>query len=197
MSYLPKQPENLNSPETVAKIHFIPKSVRRQQLNKLKERGQSMVEMALILPLFLAFVLSIIEIGRAWATKQSLTLAAREGARVLVLPYGAGLTYSNEAQKQDAAVKIVSSYLTTSGVGSGADTTITVVRLLPMADQILDTNDDKIEDSYSGGKRGDRVGIRIQHKFDTALPIILTMFNSNQPDQTGVNMGVTCFLEHE
>lgn len=168
-----------------------------RRLSKWKEHGQSMAEMALILPLFLGLVLAIIEIGRAWATKQSLTLAAREGARVLALPYGAGLTFSTEGQKQDAAIKTVSSYLTNSGVVVTADTQIAAVRQLPMGDQILDTNDDKIEENYTNGVRGDRIGIRIRHKFDTALPIILTMFSSNQSGQSGVNMGVTCYLEHE
>ena len=162
-----------------------------------RERGQSMVELALILPLFLGLVLAIMEIGRAWATKQSLTLAAREGVRVLALPYGAGLTFSTEGQKQDAALKTVSSYLANSGVVVTADTEITVVRQLPMGDQILDTNDDKIEENYTNGVRGDRIGIRIRHKFDTALPIILTMFSSNQSGQSGGNMGASCYLEHE
>lgn len=193
MSYLPKQYQKPASPDDVTNL-LASKSARRR---KWLERGQSMVELSLILPLFLAFVLSIMEIGRAWAAKQSLTLAAREGARVLVLPYGAGTTFSNEAQKQDAAIKVVSNYLTTSGVASVTDTTITVIRQKPDADQILDTNDDKIEDSYTGGKRGDRVGIKIQHKFDTALPIILTMFNSSQSNQSGINMQVRCLLEHE
>lgn len=156
-----------------------------------------MVEMAVILPLFLAFVLSIIEIGRAWAVKQSLTLASREGARVLAMPYGAGLTFSSESQKQDAALKTVDSYLNNSGVVVGADTKVVAIRLLPGGDNIFGTGDDKVEENYSGGIRGDRVGIQISHKFDTALPIILTMFNSNSPDQKDVKMGVTCYLEHE
>lgn len=156
-----------------------------------------MVELAVILPLFLAFVLSIIEIGRAWAVKQSLTLAAREGARVLVLPYGAGMTFSSESQKQDSALKAVDSFLANSGVVVSADTQIAAIRLQPGGDLIFGTADDKIEESYSGGVRGDRIGIQIRHKFETALPIILTMFNSNPPDQKDVKMGVTCYLEHE
>lgn len=168
-----------------------------QQRKKLGEHGQSMVELAVILPLFLAFVLSIIEIGRAWAVKQSLTLAAREGARVLAMPYGAGLTFTSESQKQDTAVKAVTSYLANSGVVVAADTVITYVRLVPGGDLIFGTADDKIEENYSGGNRGDRIGLQIRHKFDTALPIILTMFNSSSPDQKDVKMGVTCYLEHE
>ncbi len=171
--------------------------MHNQKWKKFREHGQSMVELALILPLFLAFVLSIIEIGRAWAVKQSLTLASREGARVLAMPYGAGLTFTSESQKQDSAVKTVSSYLANSGVVVSVDTQIVPIRLQPGGDLIFDTADDKIEENYSGGNRGDRIGIQIRHKFDTALPIILTMFNSNSPDQKDVKMGVTCYLEHE
>lgn len=168
-----------------------------QKWKKFRQHGQSMVELALILPLFLAFVLSIIEIGRAWAVKQSLTIAAREGARVMAMPYGAGLTFTSESQKQDSAVKTVTSYLANSGVVASADTQIVPIRLQPGGDLIFGTADDKIEENYSGGIRGDRIGVQIRHKFDTALPIILTMFNTNSPGQKDVKMGVTCYLEHE
>lgn len=161
------------------------------------ERGQTMVEMAIILPIFLALVLGIMEFGRAWATKQSLTLAAREGARVLVLPYGPGLTFASEGAKQQAAVDTVKSYLNNSGVVVTNNTQIIFIRLLPGADNIIGTADDQIEQSYSGGKRGDRIGIQIRHKFDTALPIILTMFKTSSSNQSDLNMGVTCYLEHE
>lgn len=164
--------------------------------------GQSMVEIAFILPIFLAIVFAIIEFGRAWATKQSITLAAREGARVLVLPYGAGLTYSTEGAQQQAAIDSVRSYLSNSGVVATADTQIVPVRLLPGSDNILGTTDDAIEQSYTNAKRGDRIGIQIRHTFDTSLPVILTMFNngsvSDAPsDGNQVRMGVTCYLEHE
>lgn len=164
--------------------------------------GQSMVEIAFILPIFLAIVFAIIEFGRAWATKQSITLAAREGARVLVLPYGAGLTYSTEGAQQQAAIDSVRSYLSNSGVVATAATQIVPVRLLPGSDNILGTTDDTIEQSYTNAKRGDRIGIQIRHTFDTSLPVILTMFNNGSvidapSDGNQVRMGVTCYLEHE
>jgi hypothetical protein len=46
------------------------------------QRGQSLVELALLLPLFLVVVLGIIETGRLWWTQQALTSAAREGLRI-------------------------------------------------------------------------------------------------------------------
>jgi Flp pilus assembly protein TadG len=50
------------------------------------ERGQALLETALILPLILLVSVSIFEFGRAYQTLQVLTNAAREGARVAVLP---------------------------------------------------------------------------------------------------------------
>jgi len=171
-----------------------------------RELGQSMVEMAFVLPLFLALVFAIIEIGRAWSTKQSLTLAAREGARVLVLPYGAGLTFTNEGTQQQAAVDSVKSYLRNSGVVVANDTQIVPIRLLPGGDGIVGTADDVIEPNYSSAQRGERIGIQIRHTFDSPLSAILAMFSNNNstsgvPDpgagQGQIRMGVTCYLEHE
>jgi Flp pilus assembly protein TadG len=50
------------------------------------ERGAALIETALVLPLLLLVVVGIFEFGRAYQTWQVLTNAAREGARVAVLP---------------------------------------------------------------------------------------------------------------
>ena len=57
--------------------------VRRLARN---ERGQAILETALILPLLLLVSVSIFEFGRAYQTEQVLTNAAREGARLAVIP---------------------------------------------------------------------------------------------------------------
>jgi Flp pilus assembly protein TadG len=164
----------------------------------LGERGQSMVEMAFILPLFLALVFAIIEIGRAWGTRQSLTIAAREGARILVLPYGAGLTYTTEGELQNAAIETVKASMNSSGAPVGADTQITVVRLKPGNDGTYNTADDQIEQNYTGGKRGERVGIQLTHPFETPVPIILGMFNTGGgSDPSRIVMSLTCYMDHE
>ncbi len=46
------------------------------------EIGQSLVEFALILPVFIVVLFGIMEFGRLWETTNVLTSAAREGARV-------------------------------------------------------------------------------------------------------------------
>ncbi len=53
------------------------------------QRGTAVVEFALILPLFLTLVFSVIELGSAWYSKQMLVNASREGARLGALFDGA------------------------------------------------------------------------------------------------------------
>lgn len=47
-----------------------------------REKGQNLVEFALILPVFLLLLVGMAEFGRGWMTRNILTGAAREGARV-------------------------------------------------------------------------------------------------------------------
>jgi Flp pilus assembly protein TadG len=50
------------------------------------ERGSVLLEMAMTLPLLLLVTVAIFELGRAYQTQQIITNAAREGARLAVLP---------------------------------------------------------------------------------------------------------------
>ena len=50
------------------------------------QRGAALIEVALTLPLLLLVSVGIFEFGRAYQTWQVLTNAAREGARMAVLP---------------------------------------------------------------------------------------------------------------
>jgi Flp pilus assembly protein TadG len=47
-----------------------------------KDRGQSLVEFALVVPILLLLVIGIAEFGRAWMTRNILTGAAREAVRI-------------------------------------------------------------------------------------------------------------------
>ena len=51
-----------------------------------RDRGQAVVEFALILPLFVMLVFAICEFGRVWMNQHVLTTASRTGVRVGILP---------------------------------------------------------------------------------------------------------------
>jgi Flp pilus assembly protein TadG len=57
----------------------------RGRLWRQAERGQALVEFALILPVILLLVVGMLEFARAWNLHQVMTDGAREGARRAVL----------------------------------------------------------------------------------------------------------------
>lgn len=57
-------------------------------LTRKHSKGQALVEMAIILPLLMLLVIGIFEFGRAMYTKNTLTHAARAGARAAVVTPG-------------------------------------------------------------------------------------------------------------
>lgn len=52
----------------------------------VSERGQAMLETAIVLPIILLICVGIFEFGRVYQHVQVLTNAAREGARIAILP---------------------------------------------------------------------------------------------------------------
>jgi len=73
------------------------------------ERGAAIIETAITLPLLLLVSVGIFEFGRAFQTWQVMTNAAREGARVAVLPNPA----------VGAAEARVRTYLKNGGLNNG------------------------------------------------------------------------------
>jgi len=90
-----------------------------RRLRKLWRRddGAALMEAAFVLPLLLFVSVAIIEFGRAFQTWQIVTNAAREGARVAVLP---GMT-------DDAIRTRVQDYMQ-MGITSPGSATITIDR---------------------------------------------------------------------
>ena len=64
--------------------------------------GQSLVEFALVLPVFILILFGIFEFGRLWETMNILTSSAREGVRV------ASVTAPNIGNVQTAVQNILS-----------------------------------------------------------------------------------------
>lgn len=50
-----------------------------------RSRGQALVEFSLIIPIFLLLLISLFDLGRAVFTYNTLTNAAREGARIAIV----------------------------------------------------------------------------------------------------------------
>ena len=90
--------------------------MKNRILSHRSERGAAMLEVALTLPMLLLVCVGIFEFGRAYQTWQVLTNAAREGARVAVLPS------SKKADVEDR----VKDYLQGGELGKWADADVDV-----------------------------------------------------------------------
>jgi Flp pilus assembly protein TadG len=89
-----------------------------------RERGQALVELALVLPLFLAIVLATVDFGWALRNYITITNAAREGARL-------GVTGATSTDIQAKTVASSSSLLATTdvsvtGAGGASGTNVQV-----------------------------------------------------------------------
>lgn len=60
----------------------------RARLRALRadQRGQALIEFALVMPVFVGFLVGMIELGQAWRSQQVLTHAVREGGRLAIVP---------------------------------------------------------------------------------------------------------------
>jgi len=84
-------------------------------------RGAALLEMALALPMMLLVAAGIFEFGRAYQTWQIITNAAREGARIAVLPDYTDTDVNNA----------VRNYMTSGRLTNASTATITIVRTVP------------------------------------------------------------------
>ncbi|MDD2904054.1 MAG: pilus assembly protein [Syntrophales bacterium] len=83
-----------------------------------RQQGASAVEFAVIAPLFIALLLSIVEFGMILYTKGMMTHAAREGARY-------GVVFCTPRRTAGEIETEVKKYLNLSGLTSPATVTVT------------------------------------------------------------------------
>jgi Flp pilus assembly protein TadG len=83
-----------------------------------RDEGAELLEFALILPFLLVMLMGIIDFGGAWAMKDKLAGAAREGARVAVAEFNdsSNPQCSGTPCSVQAAASAVTAYLSNSGV---------------------------------------------------------------------------------
>ena len=101
------------------------------------ERGAALLETAITLPLLLFVCIGIIEFGRLYQTWQVMTNAAREGARIAVLPSPTNAGYDSRVRQyldmgglnNDSTVGVnvapVNVDLGAGGTASGSRVTVT------------------------------------------------------------------------
>ena len=85
------------------------------------ERGAALIEAAITIPIILLIAVGIFEFGRAYQTWQVLTNAAREGARIAVLPDYTDTDVNNA----------VRNYMTGGRLTNASTATISIVRNVP------------------------------------------------------------------
>ena len=113
-----------------------------------ENRGAAIIEVALTLPLLLLVSVGIFEFGRAYQTWQVLTNAAREGARLAVLP-----------DSNDSAVRNrVVSYMQTGQLPEATNATIDITR-------------DNAIDVGSGSATASEITVRYPFSFITLQPV--------------------------
>lgn len=94
----------------------------RSPLNRRRlrdNRGAELLEFALVLPLLLVLVAGIIDFGLMFQVFEVVTNAAREGARIRVLP---GYTNADAQARANA-------YLAASGLAGVSNTTVTAITI--------------------------------------------------------------------
>ncbi len=129
--------------------------------------GQATVEMALLAPLFLTMIFAIIEIGRFWGARHAVAGAVREGARVMLLPYGPGTQYDNLGAVKTAAIKATQSYLNAAGLANEPPIAEVQAAWINPSSKLLDL------ELPQDVMRGDKVGVKISFKFETPLKSLL------------------------
>jgi Flp pilus assembly protein TadG len=89
-------------------------------------KGQSLVEFALVLPVFVVILFGIMEFGRLWEISNILTSAAREGARVAAVSEPDVEKARTAVQTVLSAGHITNATITITGPNSDKDVLVTI-----------------------------------------------------------------------
>ena len=103
------------------------------------QKGQAAVEFALVLPMFIILVFSIMEFSRLWETVSVLTSAAREGARAAAVTAPPDVTAAtNAAQNVLTAGNISNATITVAGPNAADEVIVTVsITYTPLTGNIV------------------------------------------------------------
>ena len=91
-----------------------------------QEHGQSLVEFALILPVFIFVLFGIMEFGRLWEMSNVMTSAAREGARVAAIAENSAEQARAAAQNILDAGNVTDATVSVSGPNGASEVSVVV-----------------------------------------------------------------------
>jgi Flp pilus assembly protein TadG len=134
------------------------------------QRGAALLETAITLPLVLLVCVSIFEFGRAYQTWQVMTNAAREGARVSVLPD------STDAEVTDA----VRNYMKGGKLVAWDVAAITVDRTVPF-----------------GSNTASRITVSYPFNFTVLNPVIQLVQKGSNTGKGTTNMTASALMRNE
>ncbi len=99
-----------------------------------KQFGQSVVELALMLPLLILILVGVLDLARIYQAQVTITNAAREGARYAAIhPSSASAVQTRTAQEASTGgISPVTVTLLGLGQGAGTPVTVTVQYNFPM-----------------------------------------------------------------
>jgi Flp pilus assembly protein TadG len=95
------------------------------------QRGANLVEAALVLPVLLLLTFGIIELGHAYSVYQTITNAAREGARYSVAPAPGTTTLPTDASVQTYVCNYLNAGTVTCDSSASTHATVSVCQNCP------------------------------------------------------------------
>lgn len=138
------------------------------------DRGQALIETALTFPLVLLLSISVFEFGRAFQHWQVVTNAAREGARLAVLP---GIT-------DEAVASRVQTYLEAGRLAGADAATVEIV------------NNDEISIGAGATASASTVTVRYPYQFIALQPLVQLVV-SGSPVGAPITMAASATMRNE
>lgn len=143
-----------------------------------REQGASLVEFALVLPLFLLLVFGIMESGWIFAQLTETRNAAREGARLAVVDYGSASQIAAETCNRAAfsgsgadVVVVTKGNVTDPVADTSASVSVTIVKSYASLTGFLDP-------VFNGVKLDSTVEMRVERPLSNLAP------NTTYPTET-------------
>jgi Flp pilus assembly protein TadG len=140
--------------------------IRRTRPNDRSD-GQALVEFALVMPIFLALLFGVVDLGRVIWANDSLASAAREGARYASVHAGTK-ELTDKAEKPE-----IKTHAQGFAIGAGGDVTVTVCySSVHYAAGSMGCSGD-VDEAGAGNQRGNLVTVTVTSHVPTLTGALL------------------------